>query len=912
METRPTYRIYDWIGRHVRSVTALALVLVIGLAVVGSFVADDSEPAFDPEGEIFSTAERAGDILHSDSSISQASFLVEAPDGNALTPDAIREWYAAEQRVRADAVHAGHLVDSFDDNTGAITPGIFSIADVVNDNLPEGIAAATDAEVTAAVAATLSPNSPSGDIRFSLSESTTTTTVADGSLKWVAPAFIANVTYDSNTFGSYLDTELWLREVQTEVRAEAVFTDPIGIAIDGDTTFEEAAQGSAPFIFLAVALIVALIAVVHRSYWSAVVAAVGLGATGLAYFGTSALLGLKMGSLLLAFIVPIAMIGFGVDFFIHGVGRVREMQEEGLPPRRAYPSGMRAVIKALSLAAVTSIAAFLVNITAGIESIAEFGIGAAVSLGFAYLILGQLAPRVVVGLEEFVGRNPKKRLSHLPYATLMVVIAILGGLTVALTAVMPPAGAAALVAFILLAVAIPAWATRRRNRRAARKGRATQPELRGAGHGLKAAGTLTWFVARWRRITLPTVTALGVVALVTALGVQSGFEINDFLASDTDFAQSIERTNAHYPSNGEGSSFILVEGDLTDPAALAALDDTVAALDRSPAEFGRNSVGDLIVYRHAGDYVRMTMDSPAAVDAIEAGGTGLVDLDGNGIPDTAAGVRAVYDYVAVNGVPAPDGGVAVTPQDVPGMLADDGATGQATAIIIQVGSFTDGAVIVPVWDTLEAEATALEQTALGLSASVSGDVLTQYEGMGSFTSSMLTSLPLALLITLLIAGVILRSVRFAIVSVIPIGFVVAGIYAFMAVAGFTVNVVTATIAAIAVGVGIDFSTHFTARFREELEVVDDPLKAVRRAGAGTGGALVLSALTSVLGFAVMATAPTPIFSTFGLLTAVMIALALAASLLVLPSLLVMAAKKTTATADIPATMPVEHHELVTA
>ena len=891
MEARPTYRIYDWIGRHVRSVTALALVLVIGLAVGGSFIADDSEPAFEPEGEIFTTFERAGNILHSESSVSQASFLVEAPDGNALAPDAIREWYAAEQRVRADASHAGHLVDSFDADTGATTPGVFSIVDVVNDSLPGGITGASDAEIAAAVSGALHPDSPTADIRFSLSESTTTTTAADGTITWVAPAFIANVTYDSNTFASYLDTELWLREVQAEVQSAAVFTDPIGIAIDGDTTFEEAAQGSAPFIFLAVALIVALIAIVHRSYWSAVVAAVGLGATGLAYYGTSALLGLKMGSLLLAFIVPIAMIGFGVDFFIHGVGRVREMQTEGMAPGRAYPAGMRAVIRALSLAAATSIAAFLVNITAGTESIAEFGIGAALSLAFAYLILGQLAPRAVVGLEEFVGRNPKKRFSHPLYAILMVIIAVLGGLTVALTAVMPPAGAGALIAFILIAVAIPAWATRRRNSRAALKGKATQPELRGAGHGLKAAGTLTWFVARWRRITVPVVTVAGVVALVTALGVQSGFEINDFLSSDTDFAQSIERTTAHYPSNGEGSSYIFVEGDLTNPAALEALDDTVAALDRSPAEFGRNSVGDLIVHAHAGDYVRMTMDSTTAVAAIEAHGASLADLDGNGIPDTAAGVRAVYDYVTVNGVPAPDGGIAVTPLDVPGMLADDGTTGQATAIIIQVGSFTDGSVIVPVWDALEAEAFALEQTAPGLTASVSGDVLTQYEGMGSFTSSMLTSLPLALLITLLIAGVMLRSVRFAIVSVIPIGFVVAGIYAFMAVAGLTVNVVTATIAAIAVGVGIDFSTHFTARFREELDIVDDPLVAVRRAGAGTGGALVLSALTSVLGFAVMATAPTPIFSTFGLLTAVMIALALAASLLVLPSLLVMATPK---------------------
>lgn len=388
---------------------------------------------------------------------------------------------------------------------------------------------------------------------------------------------------------------------------------------------------------------------------------------------------------------------------------------------------------------------------------------------------------------------------------------------------------------------------------------------------------------------MPIVAAIGVAALVTGLGVQSGFNINDFLASDTDFVQSIERTGNHFPSSGEGSSLIFVEGDLTNPNTLVALDDAVARLDAGDAEFGRNNGGQLIVATHAGDYVKMTMSSPSAVAAIEAGGTVLTDADANLIPDTAAGVRAVFDFVAANGVPSPDGDVAISVENVPGMLADDGAVAQATAIVIQVGSFTDAAVINPVWDALEAEATALEAAAPGIDAAVTGEVITQFEGMNSFTSSMLTSLPLAILLTLLIAGLILRSVKFALISVVPIGFVVAGVYAFMTVFGYTVNVVTATIAAIAVGVGIDFSTHFTARFREEMELVSDPMVAVRRAGAGTGGALVLSAITSVLGFTVMAFAPTPIFATFGLLTAVMIGLALAASLLVLPSLLVMAA-----------------------
>jgi predicted RND superfamily exporter protein len=49
----------------------------------------------------------------------------------------------------------------------------------------------------------------------------------------------------------------------------------------------------------------------------------------------------------------------------------------------------------------------------------------------------------------------------------------------------------------------------------------------------------------------------------------------------------------------------------------------------------------------------------------------------------------------------------------------------------------------------------------------------------------------------------------------------------------------------------------------------------------------MSALTSVMGFLVMAMAPTPIFATFGALTAVMIVLSLLVAILVLPSLLVL-------------------------
>ena len=67
----------------------------------------------------------------------------------------------------------------------------------------------------------------------------------------------------------------------------------------------------------------------------------------------------------------------------------------------------------------------------------------------------------------------------------------------------------------------------------------------------------------------------------------------------------------------------------------------------------------------------------------------------------------------------------------------------------------------------------------------------------------------------------------------------------------------------------------------------DKVLALRQAAQGTGVALLASGATSIIGFTIMAFAPMPMFSSYGILTAVMIFMAVAASLLVLPSLLLL-------------------------
>jgi predicted RND superfamily exporter protein len=122
--------------------------------------------------------------------------------------------------------------------------------------------------------------------------------------------------------------------------------------------------------------------------------------------------------------------------------------------------------------------------------------------------------------------------------------------------------------------------------------------------------------------------------------------------------------------------------------------------------------------------------------------------------------------------------------------------------------------------------------------------------------------------------------------------VAAWLYAIMHLTGYHLNAVTATIAALSIGVGIDYSVHITVRFRQELRDAPNKKAALERAASQSGSALLGSASSTTFGFLVLGLAPMPMFSAFGVLTALMIIMAFIAALVVLPSMLMLVARKT--------------------
>jgi predicted RND superfamily exporter protein len=889
--------LFDWINRHIGVLSIVLVLAAAGLAIVGSLVVDTDEPNFSPAGEIHDTEARAEEVFASSSAIRGAQFLVDRADGqDVLTQAALLEFLTNSNALRANPDDQAHLATVFDPDLGVEIAAIYSIADAVDAALPGGLVGATDGEVKVALAELLADDSPTAALRFTLALSATTEQGEVGGTTitvWRSPAFLASARYDIGTFegeGETRDTnaETWLRGVQTTLRGDQEHMRAIGLAIDETLTSDEQLTAGAPFIFFAVALIVLLVGALLRSYWAAIVVTTALSVTMLFFNAVLSFVSINMGSALVVFILPITLIAFGVDFFIHGSGRVREAQVEGEPRSRAYPIGMVAVFTALTLAAATSIAAFISNAFSGIEAIIEFGFSAGIGLAIAYVLLGWIAPKVLLAIEERVGPNPADRGLMIGYKLGFLAITFVAGAVVVSAAMMPSFGAIVVLVFIGLFLLVPMWLTKRRNARAAAKGRPTTTEVKGAGHGFKAAGTVVHFLARWRVFTLPAVFILALFGLYGATQVESAFVLSDFFSQRTDFIKSLDRLEIHYGEATGGGAFIYLEGDLTDPATVEAIEAAIARIDASDAQFARDLDGELVVSPNAASLVRDTMTVPgAAANAEAASGVVIVDTNGDGLPDDAAAIGAIYTTSRAGGVVAGDGTTIIRADQVETFLYADGPT-QATRIEVQITTFTDDPVILEarrVLDDAAAQLSAEVGDAVDI-VSVSGMVITLQDTLSSFTDAMVVSLPIAIVLTVLIVGIAIRTVRYSLVTVVPILLVVSWVWGYMWVRGHTLNLITATIAAIAVGVGIDFSTHFTVRFREEFADEPSRFPALRRAGEGTGGALALSAITSIVGFGVMAFAPTPLFASFGELMAVMILFSAVVALLVLPSLLV--------------------------
>jgi len=174
---------------------------------------------------------------------------------------------------------------------------------------------------------------------------------------------------------------------------------------------------------------------------------------------------------------------------------------------------------------------------------------------------------------------------------------------------------------------------------------------------------------------------------------------------------------------------------------------------------------------------------------------------------------------------------------------------------------------------------------------LTGDAYLSAMSLDRLIRNILASLLGATVIIFLVIGVLFRSVRVGLLAVLPNLTPLIATVGYMGLRGYDLNVSNVIVFSISLGIAVDDTIHFLARFREEISKTDDRNEAIRRTLQGAGRAIVLTSLLIVVGLSVLMFSEFVPTRRFAELISVTMLAALFGDLLLLPACLSMFWKK---------------------
>jgi hypothetical protein len=135
--------------------------------------------------------------------------------------------------------------------------------------------------------------------------------------------------------------------------------------------------------------------------------------------------------------------------------------------------------------------------------------------------------------------------------------------------------------------------------------------------------------------------------------------------------------------------------------------------------------------------------------------------------------------------------------------------------------------------------------------------------------------------------ILFRNWKLAAIGVVPTMVAATVILGAMGWLGIPLDIMTITIAAITIGIGVDNTIHYVHRVSEELAIDGDYWAAVERSHGSVGRAIYYTSVTVALGFSILVLSNFIPTIYFGLLTGMAMLIALVANLTLLPLLIVL-------------------------
>ncbi|MBS1263833.1 MAG: hypothetical protein MAG715_01025 [Methanonatronarchaeales archaeon] len=173
----------------------------------------------------------------------------------------------------------------------------------------------------------------------------------------------------------------------------------------------------------------------------------------------------------------------------------------------------------------------------------------------------------------------------------------------------------------------------------------------------------------------------------------------------------------------------------------------------------------------------------------------------------------------------------------------------------------------------------------GVSTAVTGDMVLMTTAFDAIATGRTFMSVLALGLIFVALTAIYRDPVKALVPLIPLAFVIGWNGAAMFLTGTDYTPLTATLGALTIGVGSEYTILMMERYFEEREDLP-PLEAMETAASKIGRAITVSGLTTVFGFSALMASDFPMVQNFGKVTVITVLLALLAAFVVLPPVVV--------------------------
>jgi len=157
----------------------------------------------------------------------------------------------------------------------------------------------------------------------------------------------------------------------------------------------------------------------------------------------------------------------------------------------------------------------------------------------------------------------------------------------------------------------------------------------------------------------------------------------------------------------------------------------------------------------------------------------------------------------------------------------------------------------------------------------------------SLFRSQIVTLGITVLVLMLMFLMLFRSLKISVIAMVPNVLPVLVMLGVMGWLGIVLDMMTITIAAISMGIAVDNTIHYIHRFKHEFEHDHKYVSTMHRCHGSIGYAMYYTSITIIIGFSILALSSFIPSVYFGVLTGLVMLIAILAALTFLPLMLIL-------------------------